>query len=69
MRNTILSKNNPYNIRQQFTTLDAFKKHLFSLSITELKELLNLFTTAEFYEDCRVIDNVIQEKIKSITTP
>lgn len=69
MRNTILSKNNPYNIRQQFTTLDAFKKYLFSLSITELKELLNLFTTAEFYEDCRVIDNVIQEKIKSITTP
>lgn len=69
MRNIILAKNNPYNLRQQFTTINDFRKHLYSLSFAELKETLTRFTDAEFYEDCRVIDNVIQEKVKQISTP
>lgn len=69
MRNTILSKNNPYNVRQLYPSKGYFKLYLYTLSIQELKEVLERFTTYEFYEDCVVIDQVIKEKIKYIVTP
>jgi len=68
MRTYFLAKENPYNIRQQFTTIDAFKKHLFTLSILEIRHLLVNFEDAEFYEDCVIIQSVLTEKINCIVT-
>ena len=68
MRTYFLAKDNPYNIRQQFTTIDAFKHHLYTLSLLEIRHLLLNFEDAEFYEDCVIIQKVLTEKLNQITT-
>ena len=64
----ILSKNNPYNVRQLYPKIDDFKRFLYQLPYAELKATLFRFENAEFFEDCVIIEEVIQEKIKYIST-
>jgi len=69
MKNLILSKNHPDSINKLYPTPEQFLRHLYALSFMELKETLKRFEDSEYYEQCIVIDNVIQIKLRYIVTP
>jgi hypothetical protein len=64
-----LFKTNPYNLRQEFTSINAFKAYLYALPFAELNETLTRFERAEFFQDCVIIEEVIKDKINNNVTP
>jgi len=69
MKNLILSKNHPDSINELYPTPEQFKRYLYTLAYIELKETLKRFEVSEYYEQCIIIDKVIQEKLRYNVTP
>jgi hypothetical protein len=69
MKNLILSPYSPQVILENHPNLESLTRYLYTLSISELKDVLYRFAKEEFYEHCLIVDKVIQEKNKYIVIP
>ena len=58
----------PINIRRVMPENKDFIEWLNTGSIDDLKATLKAFEEVQMYEDCRIISNVLNEKINQIVT-
>jgi len=62
-----LEMESPENIRRELTTDFEFKKWLNTFGKDDLVMQLTKFEDAEMYEDCTIINKILQNKINTIT--
>lgn len=58
----------PINIRRVLAKDSDFIEWLNTGSIADLNATLRAFEASQMYEDCRIISNVLNEKINQIVT-
>ena len=65
----MINLTNPHAIVETYSTIDSFKRYLYTFPFATLKATLKRFEDCELYEWCIVIESVIQEKISYNVTP
>ena len=62
-----LEMESPENIRREMINDFEFKKWLNTFGVDDLVMQLSNFEGAEMYEDCNIINKILQKKINTIT--
>ena len=58
----------PRNIRRELGSDFSFHQWLRGGTIKDLQQTLTRFEEVELFEDCVIINNILQQKINTITT-